>query len=169
MSLPADLLQQARFLAVKEPRRPLQANLRRAVSSAYYAVFHLLVDAATSRMLRGSERAGLRSCVARAFGHGTMRQVAQQFSANRVSSKLSPGLNGQPLQKEVIYIAATFVELQQARHEADYDTMRSFTRREVIDLVEQVERAVLAWSVVRASVQADTFLAGLLAFGNLRN
>jgi hypothetical protein len=41
-----DLLEQAVRLAMLDVRRPKQANLRRAVSSAYYAVFHLLVDEA---------------------------------------------------------------------------------------------------------------------------
>ena len=42
MSLHADLLDQAEQLAQLDPRRPKQANLRRAISSAYYALFHLL-------------------------------------------------------------------------------------------------------------------------------
>ena len=42
MSLPEDLLEQAVHLATLDARRPKQANLRRAVSTAYYALFHLL-------------------------------------------------------------------------------------------------------------------------------
>ena len=38
MSLHQDLLAQARHLLRKEPRRPKQASLRRAVSAAYYAL-----------------------------------------------------------------------------------------------------------------------------------
>ena len=52
MSLQQDLLRQARDLATKEPRRPSQASLRRAVSAAYYALFHLLVDEAIGRLSR---------------------------------------------------------------------------------------------------------------------
>jgi len=37
MSLHADLLAQAEYLAKKEPKRPRQASLRRAISAAYYA------------------------------------------------------------------------------------------------------------------------------------
>ncbi len=44
MSLSRDLLKQARILARKEPKKPLQASLRRSVSASYYAIFHLLVD-----------------------------------------------------------------------------------------------------------------------------
>ena len=168
MSLHADLLRQARQLALKEPRRPLQASLRRAISASYYALFHLLVDEATKRMFPGGDRAALRGCLARAFLHGDMKKVAQQFSEGGVSPKLSPGMNGQAVQPELIGVAATFVDLQQARHEADYDTTRRFTRRDVVDLVDRAEQAFRDWTTVRRSVQADAFLAGLLAFGNMR-
>ena len=97
-----------------------------------------------------------------------MRQVAQQFSGYNVSSKLSPGLSGQPVQPELVRVASALVELQGARHEADYDTARRFTRREVLDFVERAEQAFADWDRVRGSIQADTFLTGLLAFGNMR-
>ena len=97
-----------------------------------------------------------------------MRQLAQQFSDDNVSRKLAPGLNGQPLQPELVRVASAFVDLQQARHEADYDPARRFTRREVVDLVEQAEQAFADWNQVRGSIQADTFLTGLLASRNMR-
>ena len=168
MSLHDDLLRQARQLAVKEPRRPLQASLRRAVSASYYSLFHLLVDDATRLMLSGRDRTALRHCLARAFGHAVMKQVAQHFSKNEVRAKLAPGLNGRPLQPELVRVASAFVDLQEARHKADYDTARRFTRREVRDLVSQAEQAFADWHGVRGSIQADTFLTGLLAFGNMR-
>lgn len=91
MSLHDDLLGQARQLAAKEPKRPLQASLRRAVSASYYGLFHLFVHDATSRMFPGRDRAALRYCMARAFVHGDMKRVAQQshtprFRANPVAA-----------------------------------------------------------------------------------
>ena len=65
-------------------------------------------------------------------------------------------------------VASALAELQGARHEADYDPARRFTRREALDLVGQAERAFVDWNRIRGSIQADTFLAGLLAFGNMR-
>ena len=50
MGLHPELLKQARFLARREPRKPVQASLRRSVSASYYALFHLLVDEATRLM-----------------------------------------------------------------------------------------------------------------------
>lgn len=41
-----DLFAQAEMLARVDTRKPKQVNLRRAVSAAYYGVFHYLVDEA---------------------------------------------------------------------------------------------------------------------------
>ena len=48
MSLAQDLLDQADHLVNMDGANPKQASLRRAVSTAYYALFHLLVDEAVS-------------------------------------------------------------------------------------------------------------------------
>ena len=168
MSLPRDLLAQATLLATKEPRRPKQASLRRSVSACYYALFHLLVNAAVRRLVSGNDRQGLRNCLSRAFGHGVMKQVARQFAERNLSPKLKPGLNGLPLQDEIVRVAAVFVDLQQHRHEADYDMGRQFTRIEVLDILREAERAFDDWSRVRNSVQADTFIVGLLTFEKIR-
>ena len=142
---------------MKEPRRPQQASLRRSVSAAYYALFHLLVGEAVRRMLAGGARNALRHCLSRAFDHAVMKRVARQFAEQGLSPKLEPGLNGLPLQDEIVQVAAAFVDLQQQRHEADYDMGRSFTRLEVLSLISDAERAMIEWRKVRCSVQADTF------------
>ena len=167
MSLHLDLLRQARHLATKEPRRPSQASLRRAVSAAYYALFHLLVDEAVGRMI-GASRHSLRDCLRRAFAHGNMKTVAKMFAKKDVSPKLSPGLSGHPLPLKLIKVAEAFADLQQARHAADYDMAQRFSRQDVIDLIDQANQAVADWREVRNSHAADTFLVGLLAFGNMR-
>ena len=156
MSLPRDLLTQATLLATKERSRPKQPSLRRSVSASYYALFHLLVDAAARRLVSGSDRQALRNCLARAFAE------------RNVSPRLSPGLNGLPLQEEIVRVAAAFVDLQQHRHEADYDMGRRFTRLEVLNIVSDAGRAFVDWRVVRNSVQGDTFIVGLLTFEKIR-
>jgi hypothetical protein len=42
-----DLFELAKHLANLEPVNPRQASLRRAVSTAFYALFHLLISEAT--------------------------------------------------------------------------------------------------------------------------
>ena len=167
MSLHQDLLRQARHLATKEPRRPTQASLRRGVSAAYYALFHLLVDEAVGRMIAAS-RPALRNCLRRAFSHNNMNKAAQMFAMADVNRKPSPGLEGNPLQPKLIKVAEAFVDLQQARHDADYNMAQRFSCQDVLDLIDQADRAVADWRDVRTSLPADTFLVGLLAFGNMR-
>ena len=168
MSLPTDLLVQARHLATREDRRPKHASLRRAVSACYYALFHLLVHDASRRLVRSQARTALRHCLCRAFDHAVMLGVSRQFARRGVSPKLSPGLNNQPLQAELVTVAVVFLDLQQHRLAADYDMSRKFSRLEVLDIVAATERAFRDWRTVRGSVQADTFLVGLLAFDKMR-
>lgn len=69
MALPTDLLAQARLLATREPKRPKQASLRRAISNAYYALFHLLVDQSCRFLVSGASasRRALREQLARSL------------------------------------------------------------------------------------------------------
>ncbi len=168
MSLHRDLLHQARYLALKEPKRPKQASLRRAISAAYYAIFHLLVDESSRMLVSGMHRKPLRMCVQRAFLHSDMKSAAVSFSTGRVPGKLIAALDGQVLQIQLQNVGKAFVELQQARHESDYDTARRFSRAEALDLIGQTERAFVAWRGVRGSIQADTFLMALLVQRRLR-
>ena len=55
-------------------------------------------------------------------------------------------MNRLAVQPELTEVAATFVDLRQARHEADYDTTRRFTRQDVIDLVDRAEQAFRDWN-----------------------
>jgi predicted lipid-binding transport protein (Tim44 family) len=88
--------------------------------------------------------------------------VAADFSAGKLSPKLGPALTGLTVQAELRSVAAAFVDLQQARHEADYDASRKFTKKETLDLLDQVEQAFGDWDAVRGTPQADTFLVALL-------
>ena len=48
---PLDLMEAARGLTELNPRRPSQANLRRAVSTAYHALFHCLAACAANTLI----------------------------------------------------------------------------------------------------------------------
>jgi hypothetical protein len=78
MSIPRDLLGQAEHLVELDPKRPKQANLRRAVSSAYYALFHLLVEEAAASLVVDRD---LRRLVRRAFDHAEMKDAAKAFGS----------------------------------------------------------------------------------------
>ncbi|MFH1469627.1 MAG: hypothetical protein ABIO70_34900 [Pseudomonadota bacterium] len=161
MSLHQDLLDQAGHLVKREPKRPKQASLRRAVSAAYYAVFHMLIDAASRFVVRGSNRPELRRAVTRAFDHGEMKSAANSFKGGTLPSVLQGAVPG-PIPLELRRLCVTFIDLQQTRHEADYDLTRVFGRREAQDLVTKAEQAFQDWSKVAGTHAADAFLVALL-------
>lgn len=161
MSLHQDLLAQARHLLRKEPRRPKQASLRRAVSAAYYALFHLLVHESSKKLVSGASHTRLRALTSRAFEHGTMRQASRAFASGGLPPNLEQMLpQGAP--PAIRQIAEIFLILQQARHGADYDLTLRWTRHEGQELVAQVEEAFQLWQAVRDDPAARVYLASLL-------
>src|SRR5580658_10967433 len=78
MPLANDLLEQAYHLARREPKRPRQASLRRAVSTSYYALFHLLLSHVTANWKQTHQRATL----ARHFKHGNMFKASDKQKAD---------------------------------------------------------------------------------------
>jgi uncharacterized protein (UPF0332 family) len=143
MTLAADLLEQARTLAKREPKRPRQASLRRAVSSAYYALFHQLTEAASRDLITGTDCEILRNQVRRAFKHTEMKEVCHALA--KWQPKQPPlrlaGLFAQSPSQDIQCVASAFVEMQQARHDADYDALNRFSRDDVLTLVETAEQA----------------------------
>jgi len=140
MSLADELLEHARFLAHLVPGHTSQASLRRAVSTAYYAVF-LLFSAEVAVQVSPSFPAGLRERTQRALHHKQMLTVANAVS--QVGGKpgnLPPDIKlPEPISIELSFIASGFKNLQEARHAADYDLTRSFDRTDVVSVVKSAE------------------------------
>lgn len=158
MSLHGDLLDQARHLAGREPRRPRQASLRRAISAAYYAVYHLLVAEATRILIRDSL---LRGRFARAFEHANLKSASRAF-ANAQPNQLSKLTGGVPVPPDLEIVANAVIDLQEARHEADYNVDQRFSRSEASDVIAQAAAAFQAWQRVRNHPAARNYLAALL-------
>ena len=97
-----------------------------------------------------------------------MKQTAAAFTQRSIPPKLASGLNRLQVQQPLIDVATTFVELQEVRHDADYNRALRVTRRETLNLADQAEQAFLDWRQVRGSLPADTFLTGLLAYRHIR-
>ena len=164
MSLALGLLEQAQHLAHREPWKPRQASLRRAVSACYYALFHLLVDDGARRVAVGRNLAGVRSLTRRAFTHGEMLAAARSFSAANLPTHVDEALGSPRMPKELLQIAETFAELQQARHQADYDASRRFSRGEVDTVMVEARNAFTLWRSVRRTPLGQVFLHALFAW-----
>jgi len=159
MSLHADLLSQARNLVQREPRRPRQASLRRAVSSAYYALFHLLIHEASRILVTGDS---MRQLMSRAFIHAEMNKTSKSFAGGTLPQRFNIVTGGVVVPNRLRDVAQAFVDLQQARHEADYNLARSFTRAEAQAFVDHVEQAFDDWRDVRNDDFARLYLVCLL-------
>ena len=162
MALADDLLEQAKFLSRREVGRgrPKQASLRRAASTAYYAVFHLLATEAAFQAGPGSP-AGIRDRIQRALAHDTMKQAASAFRSNNLPQHVRV-IASDPLPIEIVDIAGLFVLLQEARHKADYDLTEQFDRTRVQGLVNNAERVFALWNIVRDTDDARVFLSSMM-------
>src|SRR6202050_2021584 len=73
-----DLMEHAIFLSqLNLPGKPRQADLRRAVSAAYYAIFHLLTTEAAQNWKHPSQR----NRFARMFDHGRMKTCSSKIAS----------------------------------------------------------------------------------------
>src|SRR5258708_38531835 len=120
MAFADDLLEQAQHLARREPKRPKQASLRRAISTAYYALFHLPTTSAVANWKRVGQRAGL----ARAFDHRRMRDASDRIASRQYIGQTAVVVT------RLRAVAKAFTNLQQDRHAADYDSTRRWSRAE---------------------------------------
>ena len=144
-----DLLQQARHLANLDPKRPKQASLRRSVSTAYYALFHFLIEETTGLIIgTGSRVAPLRQLAGRAFVHGKMKTLCSQFVKPKQDHKLLRNLPFPftvAMNPELEAVALAFVALQDDRHSADYDMATSWTRAQAVQAADMAEDAMKNW------------------------
>jgi len=163
-----DLLEQASHLAMWESKRPKQASLWRAVSAAYYALFHLLVSD-SARLLSPTQPVELRTLAGRAFDHRQMRNVCAGFvqgNAGQPGNKSIPLLRRRvlnlPLDPALVAVLEAFVDLQEARHQADYDLARTWNRLDVLRHVGVARQAFADWATVRRTPNAAVFAAAML-------
>lgn len=169
MSLHADLLRQAQHLAKMEPRRPRQASLRRAVSTMYYSLFHLLLDEATGVMFgRGGTRRRFRDVLARGFSHHSMAATCRSFAGGNLPASIDTVVAPMPIPNDLRHVADVFVQLQDARHQADYNRALSFYKTEVLNLLQDTTDAVEAWQRVRDDEAAKFFLMALPLWEQIR-
>lgn len=148
MALADDLLEQAYSLANSETGEPKQASLRRAVSTAYYALFHLLVEEAVSNWRIARQR----SALARTLDHGRLRAVCNdQIKIFQSAGRPASGIALKDVSK-------TFVELQSERHTADYDNSVIWTRDDALTVVEDANKAFKLWREIRNDDEAQDFL-----------
>lgn len=135
-----DLLELADHLTHREAGRPRQASLRRAISTAYYAVFHALAYLCASTLVGWSKSWEAVAPVYRSLDHGTAKRLFERAQTRTIFGE------------DVAAIGNIFISLQQARHAADYDpqplarshgeTVEIIGRRETEELIKRARQAI---------------------------
>ena len=134
---PDDLIRIAEHLASGGVRgrigRPVQAELRRAVSATYYALFHALSRCCANMLVGATPASRSQQAwrqVYRALEHGHAKnQCSNRNMLSRFPQKMQE-------------FAGLFVAMQRQRQDADYDPYAQFFRSNVLRFIDQAKEAI---------------------------
>lgn len=137
-----------------------QANIRRAISTAYYALFHLLISEATLNWSRPE----LRPTLARFFDHGPMNKasVSKESELNSYFKENPPESSERTAAEHLRTVAKTFVQAQQRRIDADYNLGKEVDETEMLTQLETVSAAFKSWNTIRDDSNAQAYLLSML-------
>lgn len=147
-----ELLKHAFDLVHKDPADPKQADLRRAVSAAYYALFHLLI----SELIAFWSHTGSKAALARMPQHRAMAEASRTiqpmpFSGEDIS-----------IVRKLKEVAQAFVQLHDKREKADYDNATYWSHTESLSEVTLAAKTYVTWDSIRNEPIAQTYVASLL-------
>jgi hypothetical protein len=160
MGYPEDLLQLAQETATLHPGDAHQPSLRRAISSGYYALFHLLISDAVASCADPQFRATL----ARVFDHGPMKQASDKklSELNDFFDRRPPEGPERTIAYHLYNVAETFSQAQHNRNEADYNLLREWQPTQVSLLLEAIAEAFRSWNTIRDDPAARSCLGSML-------
>ncbi len=134
---------------------------RRAISTAYYALFHrLALD--TARNVLPSGAAGDQYAIARYVSHASDKAVCEWVGGNTPPTHLLAVVQRLRSDPDVTDVSQAFLRLYVRREAADYDHAGSFDKKTTLLDVALARRAVSLSFSLRDSENFRTF-AGLVA------
>jgi uncharacterized protein (UPF0332 family) len=148
-----DLFEQADALVA----RGRQIDLRRAVSAAYYGLFHFTLTQAADMVVGSDDRSSARySLVYRSIDHSRLRQLSTQLTNLQNLRLVPPGGFGR-----VADFARIAGNLHELRNRADYDPSPEYTVDEATTAISMAREAI-AWFQQGTNEQQQAFLTLLL-------
>jgi len=164
------LIVQARKLACMDKRRPGQGNLRRSVSTAYYALFHFLIEQSCRQHVGGAQAdEGFRTLMWRAFSHGVMYDAAKTFAGGTLPKIVTRSVGSLTVHPDLKALSQLFLDAQDQRHQADYDMTIRFVRAEVEGLIDRIEQAFARWPGIQNQNSSRLFLMALLLWKQVKD
>jgi uncharacterized protein (UPF0332 family) len=138
---PEHLFEQAETLLAQPRGRPRQVDIRRAISAAYYGIFHAVATAAADQVVGGVNRDKSRYGLAyRSVNHGWLRELCREVPT--LPQRFRPHEPRGGFGPNITAFAAAVIELQEKRHAADYDPMIRINRS---DATLAIRTARAAW------------------------
>ncbi len=162
---PEHLLEQADYLlqARNSLRQVRQADRRRAISSAYYAVFHLTLTAFADEFVGKSERKTVRYALAyRSLDHRALETLCKVISKEQIPVKYSKFFPQNGVGASIQEFAALFIELKEKRTSADYDPSHWIRIADAQTAISSARSAIIRFKASNLS-RRKAFLT-LLAF-----
>jgi hypothetical protein len=153
---PDGLLAVARLLLDETAVPVTDAQVRRAVSTAYYALFHTILRAAAERFAGpGHDTSAAYGLIYRSFDHRRMADVCGKLRASTLSDAMKRQLRRDTISQDMRDFASVFPAMQEERHLADYDPAAVFEPSGARDLIESVENAIAAFDRAEPAERAD--------------
>lgn len=141
---------------------PRQVDLRRAISAAYYGLFHAVLAAAADHFVGATKRDTKQyALVYRSVDHRRLGEVASDLSRDLTKSKVEAYIPVSGFAQSTRLFFRAIVELQQRRNAADYDPLLRFRISDALQAVNTARTALKHFRDSRAA-ERDAFLALLL-------
>jgi uncharacterized protein (UPF0332 family) len=148
MAYADDLFRDAHHLAKRGGKHPKQSSLRRAVSTAYYAAFHLLIADFVANWRVPAQRARL----GRMFEH---RRMSGAVFDIRVKG------NPRRIEADIKTLIAKSGQLQKDRYEADYNVSMIWSHTDVVRSLELAGQVFTIWQRIRKEDLAQNHLMSM--------
>jgi hypothetical protein len=137
------------------------ARARRSLSTAYYALFHFVLEEATKDLVgTHNDLRRRRRTLGRVFTHSGIKNAFDKISGSSVDLSVAELLRPRRLSSARFAapsfareLARTFADLQAKRHEADYDLNTPIGAADAHLAITRVIRVVGAWRA--ADTQGD--------------
>ncbi len=161
---PEHLLDQAdRLVAPPGGGAPRQADLRRAISSAYYAIFHAVIAEAADNLVGRKYRESPRyALVYRSIDHKSLRKLCEDIQKTTLPAKYSAYSPTGGFGGDLVALATAVVDLQEKRHLADYDPLFRVRTSDAVSAVATARAAIQRFKGASRTPRKDFLL--LLAF-----
>ena len=159
------LLEQAESLLQMTGERGLvrQVHRRRAISAAYYAVFHFILTGTADQFVGvATRRKPLYALVYRSVDHSDIRTVCSAVSRERLDEKYGKYAPTNGFGPNIREFASIMLELREKRHAADYDPAYWVTITDAAQAIDTARSAIARFE--KASLARRKAFLTLLLF-----